>query len=193
MFAREALHAIRLGKIVQLVLIGGNVLAALLDLLLQTAYLPPATDLLDHALIADEQNEPAEQHQRNHVLVQHPAPDPRMLGYVLLYVLKNLHDAVIQNVSNSTRLNSLQRYKKNLTFANIFTKKYRLFHFYVVLTLSVACPIILTLSVASKLYLDNGSQEPPLRCLVLGIFDAGLRVSCARDFMSGGILPLLRL
>ena len=129
MFAREALHAIRLGKIVQLVLIGGNVLAALLDLLLQTAYLPSATDLLDHALIADEQDEPAEQHQRNHVLVQHPAPNPRMLGYVLLYVLKNLHDAVIQNVSNSTRLNSLQRYKKNLTFANIFTKKYRLFHF----------------------------------------------------------------
>ena len=63
----------------------------------------------------------------------------------------------------------------------------------IILTLSVACPIILTLSVASKLYLDNGSQEPPLRCLVLGIFDAGLRVSCARDFMSGGILPLLRL
>ena len=62
-----------------------------------------------------------------------------------------------------------------------------------ILTLSVACPIILTLSVASKLYLDNGSQEPPLRCLVLGILDAEMNVSCARDFMSGGILPLLRL
>lgn len=100
-----ALKAVGVRQYIQFALIGGNVLTALVNLPLQTVRLADTLDLLDKTLVADKEEEYAENKARDSVFVHYPTIEPRVLVKIFPDVSKLHLFARLQK--NRTKLSKI--------------------------------------------------------------------------------------
>ena len=87
-----ALKAVGVRQYIQFALIGGNVLAALVNLPFQTVRLADRLDLFDKTLVADKEEEYAENKARDSVFVHYPTIEPRVLVKIFPDLLCGMAD-----------------------------------------------------------------------------------------------------